>query len=388
MEKMLKAGSLLLVLCLSLSVFFGCEKKPNGSASEEPTASTEKQDDLLTDPAGTHSVTDHAGNVVTVPNTVNRIVVCDIYPLPSIISVFFGSAGKIVGMAPPSKAAAKAGLLSELYPEILSAETGFIDGTNVNIEELLKLRPDVVFYNAGNKALGEQLRNAGLCGIAFSAGKWQYDALETLDQWVATLEDVFQTESGILEKVRSYGEKTETFVTERVKNLTEKEKVFFLFQYTAENMATAGFPSFGSYWTEKIGAELCVTEKTEANSLNVGMEEVYNMNPSVIFVTNFTTATPEDLTGNKIGNYDWSEVPAVKNGRVYKMPLGMYRTYTSGADSPIALLWLASTCYPEAFSDVDIVKETVDYYQDVFGVSLTDEQAARIFAPAESGNVK
>ena len=68
------------------------------------------------------------------------------------------------------------------------------------------------------------------------------------------------------------------------------------------------------------------------------------------------------------------------------MPLGMYRSYTPGADTPVTLLWMAKTAYPEQFADIDILAETKAYYKEVFGVELTDAQAASIFAPdAEAG---
>ena len=385
MERKLKVFCVLLALILGVATIFGC-----GSKSEESDSSSESTELLTTEnEPGTHTVTDHAGNQVEVPNTVNTVAICDIYPLPSIISVFFDSAEKIVGMAPQSMAAAKTSILSELYPEILNADTGFTDGTNVNMEELIALNPDVVFYNAGNKALGEEIGKAGLCGIAFSAGKWKYDALETLNQWILTLSDVFQTESTRYEAVKEYGQKMKDFVDERLKTVAEKKKVFFLFQYTAENLLSAGNPSFGSYWAEAIGADFVVTETTEKNSLPTTMEQIYTWDPDVVFITNFTTAKAGDLANNTIGSYDWSGVRAVKEGNVYKMPLGMYRTYTSGADSPMALLWLAKACYPEIFDDLEMVTEVQSYYRDVFGIELTDEQTASIFnPPAEAGIMK
>lgn len=104
-------------------------------------------------------------------------------------------------------------------------------------------------------------------------------------------------------------------------------------------------------------------------------------------MTNFTAAGPEDLYNNTVGVYDWSVVSAVENQRVYKMPLGMYRSYTPGVDTPVTLLWLAKTAYPQLFSDIDIIAETRNYYKEVFGVELTDQQAASIFAPvAEAGS--
>ena len=102
----------------------------------------------------------------------------------------------------------------------------------------------------------------------------------------------------------------------------------------------------------------------------------------MILITNFTSAQPQDLYDNTVGSYDWSGVSAVKNQQVYKMPLGMYRSYTPGVDTPVTLLWLAKTVYPDLFTDIDIVEKTKDYYKTVFGVELTEEQAASIFAPA------
>ena len=85
------------------------------------TACSKKKD--TNDETKTHIVTDHNGNQVEVKNKIDRIVVCDILPLPSVLTVFFDSAEKIVGMAAPCMSAAKNGLLGELYPEILNAKT-------------------------------------------------------------------------------------------------------------------------------------------------------------------------------------------------------------------------------------------------------------------------
>ena len=64
------------------------------------------------------------------------------------------------------------------------------------------------------------------------------------------------------------------------------------------------------------------------------------------------------------------------------LPLGPVMIIdTPGADTPVTLLWLAKTAYPELFADIDILEETKAYYREVFGVELTDTQAASIFAP-------
>ena len=139
----------------------------------------------------TKIITDHAGNQVEIPNQVNRVVVTDIFPIPSIITVLLGSGEKVVGMNPASMSAARTGLLGELFPDILNAGTDFMNGSDINMEELMKLEPDVVIYSAGSKELGEALRAAGFAAVGISVNKWDYDSIETYDQWIALLSEIF-----------------------------------------------------------------------------------------------------------------------------------------------------------------------------------------------------
>lgn len=331
-----------------------------------------------------HVITDHNGNEITVPDEIDKVVVCDILPLSSVLTVFFDSAEKLVGMSNTAMSAAENGLLGELYPEILNAETGFIDGSTVNVEELMKLEPDVVFYNAARAELGEQLRNAGFAAIAVSVNKWEYDCIETLNEWIALLGEIFQDNEKI-ELVEKKSNEMYEFVQERLAEIPEEEqeKVFFLYKYSDTSIETSGAKFFGQWWADASGSINVAEGHTTDNAVVVNMEQIYAWNPSVIFITNFAPVGPDDLEGNTVGNYDWSVVDAVENQRVYKMPLGMYRSYTPGADTPVTLLWMAKTTYPEYFEDIDITQEAIDYYQEVFGVELTKEQAEGIFAPAE-----
>ena len=121
--------------------------------------------------------------------------------------------------------------------------------------------------------------------------------------------------------------------------------------------------------------------QSSAATIPVTLEQVYAWDPDLIFVTNFTTAQPQDLYDNTVGSYDWSGVNAVQNQQAFKMPLGMYRSYTPGVDTPITLLWLAKSAYPALFEDIDITQQTVDYYKTVFDVTLTEAQAEAIFTP-------
>lgn len=73
---------------------------------------------LFISSAAARSVTDDTGHTAEVPDTLNRILITNIYPLPSVLTLYLNSADKIVGIHPSSMAAAQNGLLSEIYPDI------------------------------------------------------------------------------------------------------------------------------------------------------------------------------------------------------------------------------------------------------------------------------
>lgn len=377
---MKKLLSIVLAMSMCISLF-ACAK-PNTTASAENIVAEANS-------SGTHIVVDHGGNKVEVPNKIERIVVSDIFPIPAVLSVFFNSADKIVGIAPTSASAAKNSLLSHIYPEILNAKSDFMNGNTINVEELMKLNPDVVFYSENNNEQKEVLTNAGFCAIGISANGWHYDCIETLNQWLKTLTEVFKYDDNIAilndrsEKAQKKSNEISAMVKERVKGLTteQKKRVFFLFQYNDSTMLTSGKNFFGQWWADAIGCINVAEELEKDNSVATNLEQVYAWNPDMIFMTNFNIYLPKDLYENTVGTYDWSEVKAVKDKEVYKMPLGMYRTYTPGIDTPITLLWFAKTAYPELFSDIDLVKETREYYKDIFSIDLTDVQIKSIFNP-------
>lgn len=336
------------------------------------------------------TVTDHLGNTVTVPRNPQRVAVCDIYPLPSVLTVFFDSADKLVGIPQPSMVAAQNSLLSTLYPEILNAETGYISGSDVNLEELAKLEPDVVFYSTAQQEQGEALRNAGFAAVAISPSGKGFNAVETLSYWLDLLSEIFpENDRGAV--VEEYSSQVYAKVQERVKDIPEEERkrIFFLFNYNDSTIMTPGSKHFGQWWADAIGAVNVASEVEGPGTVTVDLEQVYTWNPSLILITNFTTAYPQDLYDNTIGTYDWSGVDAVASKQVYKMPLGMYRSYTAGIDTPVTLYWMAKTVYPELFEDIDVTQECIDYYKTVFGIELTEEQAESIFSPAaEAGAVQ
>ena len=301
-KRNLTAAVLVFAATLSATPVFAAKEKEE-STSKANTESISKEASAKDN--GERTIIDHAGNEVTLPEEINRIVVTDTLPLPSVLSLYLDSAEKLVGISPVSMSAAKAGLLGELYPEILDADTSFFENNELNIESLLALEPDLVFYNAQNKELGESLASAGLTAVAVSVTKWDYNAADTFDAWMDLLADIFPEEKEKAEAAKEYGEKVEEEIQDKTDELKDEEKknVFFLFNYSDTALVTSGKNFWGQYWCDAINA-VNVGEEIEAERSNasVNMEQVYSWDPKIIFISNFTKAMPEDLYNNTIGD--------------------------------------------------------------------------------------
>lgn len=388
------SGLLTAVMCVGLLAGCGSTAKDNAStgAAESTVAenagNTEAEissnDNAMTGDAenGTRTIVDHAGHEVTLPAQINRIAITSITPLPSVYCMFEGSADRLIGISPSSMAAAENSLLAEIVPDIVDVPTDFMAGGEVNIEELIAMEPDVVFYRAGNEEEYQQLTAAGLTAVAFSTTDWGSDSVETFEAWVTLLGEVLQEEdkaAGIAE----YGREVYDMIQERVATVDESEKprVLFLYKYSDGSIQTSGNSHFGQYWADATGA-INVAEENDASNVEINMEQVYEWDPDMIYITNFVPYLSEDLYNNAIDGHDWSVVRAVQEENVYKCPLGVYRWYPPSSDTPLMLLWMAKTNYPELFEDIDLETEMKEYYKNFYNVELTDENIEKIFNPS------
>ena len=341
-----------------------------GAASGEPGA--EK---------ATRVVVDHTGKEVRIPAKIERIVITGPWPLPSVYCLFEGAGDKLVGIHPGSMSAAKHSLLPRVAPGILRASTEFLKGDVLNAEELLKLKPDVVFYRVETAAHAGQLALTGIPAVGFSTALSGFDTIRTFESWVKLLGEVLQQEdraSGIVE----YGRKTYDEIQAALNGVKglKRPRALILFNYGEGNIKTSGSNFYGQYWLESTGAVNVASELSGVADIN--MEQIYTWDPDIIYITNFSRHMPEDLYENAIPGHDWSTVRAVRERKVYKFPLGMYRWYPPASDTPLVLKWLAKKNQPELFADVDMDAEVRAYYKRFYNLDLTDEDLRRIFSPA------
>ena len=363
-KKRLLAGALCGVLMLS-----GC-----GAEEPAPEENAGEKEQVQEEEVNYVEVVDQNDMVAKVPKDLERVALTAL-PLPSIYAITGAPIETLVGMHPGSTSAIENSVMAAMYPELLDVPSNFIDGVDINIEELLKLDPQVVMYWAEYMNQYDLLTAANIpaVGVKTQAGG---DALATMASWLDIMGQMLGT-SGETQKVLDYGKQVQDEVAAEVAKIPdeEKPKVLYLYNHSSEDISVSGNGFYGGFWIEAAGG-INVARDIQGHS-SVNMEQIYEWDPDIVLITTFTETMPEDLYNNTIEGQDWSKVSAVKNGKVIKEPLGTYRWFPPSGDAPLMSKWMAQTLHPDIFT-YNMVDEIIEFYKEFYHYDLTQEQAEGI----------
>ena len=374
---MYKSKKMIAALALSAMALAACS---NSEETEKP--GTEQQGAEVQTTVEEKIVKDQAGTEVTIPGKVESIVTGGILPYFHTWYVATNSTKELVAMHPNSYNAAQNSMLAKLSPDVLNASTEFVKNGETNIEELMTLNPDIYFELTTNEKTIEQARAAGITTVGIKAiDAAAAEPLATFNSWLELTGQIANTTERA-DRFLEEGTKVQDEITEKIKDLTPQQKpnALMLYQLSEQAITVSGKGFFGNQWLNATGAN-DVAEKDVQGRKDVNMEQILSWNPEIIYLTNFTPVQPEDLYNNTIEGQDWSQVAAVQNKQVYKIPLGIYRWFPPSGDAPLMLKWLASHNQPELF-DYDMNNEIRSYYKDFYDYDVTDEEIHSILNPS------
>lgn len=388
-----KGAVLLLATSMALSACGSANKaekttQATADAVAESTDATEAEnteteagensgEENVVDENGTHEVVDHAGNHVEVPNKIERVVIDQIPILSTYMAYFEGSAPNIVGYCGSFKDTISETVLKNIAPELLESSETVYAQSDLNIEEIIKLQPDVILYNANNTQHAEILKSSGIPAIGFATvnADTPADPLERYKQWLSLLEDVFG-EDGKMDNFLAKGDEIVADVEGRIAEIPEEERPSaMIFYKLADGVPqVAGKGVFGDYWLQHLGVKN-VAEEAKGFA-QVSFEQIYEWNPEVMFINGpgLLKLKESDVLENKVEGVDFSTIQAVKDGRVYDTTLGMWNWFTPNPDAPLVLAWLACNTYPEQFADYPLEDTIRSYYKDFYGYEVTDSE--------------
>ena len=371
-------------------LFAGCAntavKAPEADAPSAPSVPEEDVKEDVSSEATERTVLDALGKEITVPGEVENIAIISTMPLASVYCMAGGDPDKLVALTPSSKNAAVNSFLTLAAPGLEDISTAFAEGDSLNIEEILMLEPDVIFYNIDDPAGVEAVAKLETMGVPCVGFDTRIsNTIETFNNWATLVGQVLGTETEV-EEIVNYGYEVEKMVKDRVSKIPEEERksAIILSNYNEAAIQVAG-STFGRYWMETAGA-INPAEVIEQKIAPISLEQLYEWDPDVILLNSFSAFTAEQVMNNEaIEGHDWSGLTSVKNGEFYKMPLGMYYWFPPCSDSPLALIWIAKHIYPEQFSDIDMDKEIKDFYSRFYGIELSEEDLDTLYnPPAES----
>lgn len=281
--------------------------------------------------------TDQIGRQVTVPDTVDRVVVLQHQTLNLLVQM--NATDKIVGVMANWKQQLGDGY-ARLAPE-LAQKASLGDLTHVDPEKLVALRHDVVGEQAKmNPTLADEEQ-------AYNRG---------LREGITLIGDIVnkpQEAKALIEAM----DKGRKMVSDRLQSVPENERV-------RAYMANPELTTYGSgKYTGLMMAHaeaLNVAASSVKGFKQVTMEQVIAWDPQVIFVQNRYPKVVNEI----LHNPQWQVIDAVKHHRVYLMPdYAKAWGYPMPEAVGIGELWMAKKLYPEKFHDIDMQKAANDWYQ-------------------------
>ncbi|HEX7661323.1 MAG TPA: ABC transporter substrate-binding protein [Pseudonocardiaceae bacterium] len=311
------------------------------------------------------TVTDQRGQAIHLSGPATRVVTIPI-PTASMVMAIAGSAAPLVGINSSSEAAIRSGILGDIFPEAKKLPDNVADSSFApNVESILALKPDVVIqwasYGAG---IITPLQEAGLNVVGLT-----YGTQADLVTWISLFGEILGRQA----RAMRINENMSTALTEvkrQVPSGASRPKLLY-FQSVLKSMTVAGTETYEDYYFDLVGGENAAGAVKGAPTVDV--EQVIAWDPDIILVGNFDAATPETITSNKA----LAKVSAVRENRVYKVPLGGYRWDPPSQESPLMWRWLLGLAHPDTDSS-GLRAQIVADYQLLYGYTPTEAQIDRI----------
>ncbi len=307
------------------------------------------------------TVTDQRGVEVTLDGPAEKIVSA-VIPAPAIIAAVDGSWDRIAGINQSLLDANKLGIISKIFPE--SIATPVIAGSDFvpNMEEILSLDPDVVVQwgDRGDDVVAP-IEQAGYPVVGL-----EYGTQEDLETWISLFGDLIGKEERA-DSIIDWMHTEADAVAAQVAEIGGESPTALSISYSDQGISVSTGSDYAQYVFDLTGVTN-VAEGAQVSDGVASVEQIIAWDPDIIFLSAFDAATPEDVYADE----RLAEVSAVKEHRVYRSPLGVYRWQVPSAESPLFWNWVAALAYPGEY-EVDLPAEMREQEQYLYNYEMTDE---------------
>lgn len=321
-----------------------------------------------TDAVRTVTVTDCIGRSVDVPKQPQAIATLDPFAGQAVIMYGFGD--KMTATVGGVK---RDLLLQRVCPSLATTAVVKEEGS-VNAEAVLAMGIDLMFIKSDMYRSNTEREKLDALGIPYLV--IEYSSIESQRAAFAVIGEALG-QSGKAEVMEDYYKGVVEKVSSRVSELPQEDRPS-LYHSCSEALRTDTEGSLGAEWVGltgvknvSLGGGLIFDEKNYYTTL----EQIFVWDPDVIICNESGVA---DYMKN---SKKWQGLRAVREDRVYQMPIGASRWgHDSSVETPLAILWLAKTLYPDRFVDVDLMSEMLWFYSTFYEYNLTDAEADLIIS--------
>ncbi|MEG1466434.1 MAG: ABC transporter substrate-binding protein [Hafnia sp.] len=301
----------------------------------------------------------------------NRIVITGNCPF-SVIMANNEAYKHVIGVGPWAFLHSNMKILQDMKPDIKRITTAFINKDYVvNIESLLNIHPDLIFYYG--KSQDDGLERIGVPTINLDAGgDSKYKPMKTQIYW----EDTFNQTLGLPPSHKFSNAWKATFL--EVKPYVDKIKLkniraLYLEQSDGKQLKVSGPKTYGDTYLKMVGLKNVASDlkvKGDAGRyINVSMEQIIKWDPDVIFVV-FGSA--KDILNNKSPGQDWHNIKAFKNKMIFSTPIGIHNWGGLSAETPLLPIYMINKINPIYISDAKVKEVTRSYYKKLFNYAVPD----------------
>ena len=315
---------------------------------------------------GTKVIKDVDGQEVTIPVTPERVA--NLWHANNQVILTLGGAPKL---SATTHYVTTIPWFRQVYPDITKVPAPIAANNDLNMEALLATKPDVVLVSSEKQA--EAVRQAGLTAVRVG-----FSDMNGLMQTVNLTAEVLGTQGAYerAQKYNAYMQKNLKLIEERLKDLpdSERPKVMHIGSGTkVQNVSGSGIVI--DEWIKIAGGQNVAAD--QKGMKDVSMEQITAYAPEVIIIGGDASAKGVQTIKSDAA---WKDVPAVKNDKVIRNPYGTFNWDRYSTEEALQVLWAAKTLHPQKFADIDMVKETQEFYSTFFGYSLSADDAQRILA--------
>lgn len=340
MQGLKKIISVMLAFLMSMTLFIGCSSEAKVKESDNKTIIVE----------------DQLGRKVELKGVANRII--SSYYISTSILVSLGVQNKVVGVEAKAKN-------REMYKKVAKE---FLDlpavgtGKEINVEECMKLKPDVVIIPTRLKSFIPQFEKLNIPVIAIEP-----ETLDGFKSCVELLGKVSGSEERASELLKYYDD-TMDKVQDMTKDIKDKPSVYL--SGSSDVLRTCTSKMYQNYIIDVAGGKNVTGNIDEGYWTNISVEQLVDYNPEVMYIVEYAKYNVDDV----LNDDRLKGIKAIENKKVYMFPSKLEPWDFPTPSSILGVLWILNNLHPEVYSTDEFKEDAKGFYKEFYDLDVTDEE--------------